>query len=355
VVFIAVESLNADVVRATRLPVLANFSRRCLRLTNHYSTGNCTHYGLLGLLCGTPPAFYEGHLARPRSFSPYLERFTARGYKTRVIAIPLLHFNYLGDYLPRFTEPTFEADSDWDSVAVLERDCAMPGPRFTFLFYDGTHYPYRHKPEYAGHRPEVADDFDYGAWNLYDYRRPILNRYKNCLTEFDAWLGAVLGKLDLTRTVVVVTGDHGEEVLEEGRLGHSSSFNDFQTRPPCLVYIPGVPGRDVTFLTSHADVMPSVLDALGWEPPAGAGLGKSIFRRGGPRFAVVAHQNWWKRPRRWAVITDEGKSLLEGADRESLWISSLFDRRGNQRLYRDDPDRWTANFQAVKRLRARLP
>src|SRR5207253_9104583 len=74
-----------------------------------------------------------------------------------------------------------------------------------------------------------------------------------------------LEKVDLSNTIVIITGDHGEEFFQQGRLGHCSSLNIHQTMTPCLVFIPGVEAADITFVTSHADIMPTIADALGHE------------------------------------------------------------------------------------------
>jgi len=88
VVLIAVESLNARLVGETELPFWKELSRRSLQLERHYSTGNCTQYGLLGLLYGAPPFFYDGALGE--SQSPCLDHLSAQGYRSRRISCPPL-------------------------------------------------------------------------------------------------------------------------------------------------------------------------------------------------------------------------------------------------------------------------
>jgi hypothetical protein len=356
VVIIAVESLNADAVRTTRLPFLTRFARRCLVLENHYSTGNCTQYGVLGLLYGTPVGFYQGHLQSAGIRSPYLDLFARRGYRTRTLAIELMDHCFMGDYLSNFTAPTFEAKKDWDVIPAFRREVARAGPRLTFLFYDGTHLPYRHAPAYHAYVPEVPEDVNlYSSWSLHRHRDAIRNRYRNCLLEFDDWLRYVIAEIDLDNTIVIVTGDHGEDLLGNGRLGHSNGFSVGQTRPPCWIHIPGMPARTIKSLTSHADLMPSVVDALGWEPPPGRGLGRSIFRAGPGRTAVIAHQHWEHRPKRWAVVTEDGKALLEGDTAAGLQITGLSDAAGQPAKFRPDPERWRDSFQAIKQFQATLP
>src|SRR5262249_38479649 len=98
VVVIGVESFNYRLVHATDMPFFRQFSQRCLRLDNHYSTGNCTHYGLLGFFYGSPVSFYDGHVTGERPRSPYLDLFRAHGYRSRVISMALLDHHHMGDY-----------------------------------------------------------------------------------------------------------------------------------------------------------------------------------------------------------------------------------------------------------------
>jgi hypothetical protein len=355
VVVVGVESLNFRLVHATDMPFFREFSRRCLRLDNHYSTGNCTHYGLLGFFYGSPVSFFNGHVTGERPRSPYLDLFRSHGYRSRVISMALLGHHYMGDYLPNFTEKTYVGATDQSLLPVFRREMARPGPHFTFVFYNGTHFPYSHAADVTPFTPEAPEDFDYSGWDVLDHLPLIVNRYKNCLLEFDGWLRALLRDVDWQRTIVVLMGDHGEEFFEDGRLGHGSSFNRAQTHTPCLLYLPGVPGRRVTTLTSHADLLPSVVDALGWQAPAHAGLGRSLFRRGADRVAFIAQQNYKKRPDRWAVVTEGRKAILEGDAAADLRITSLLSPTGKHLLFHENPDAWLLNFRHIKRFQATLP
>ena len=220
--------------------------------------------------------------------SGFIDLFTAHGYRSKRLTSELTAFNLLGKYLEDFTESPFETRDPWKIIPVVKAELAKEGKSFLFVFYYGTHWPYVHSPSCAPYQPEVPEDFDYTSGSLSSYRTPIENRYKNCLVEFDGWLQNLLGVIKLDDTIVVVIGDHGEELFESGRLGHCSMLNEVQTRTPCLIHIPQVAGRRWNFVTSHADLMPSIFDALGWKKPAGS-YGQSIFRQGGPaRGAVTA-------------------------------------------------------------------
>ncbi|HEV8356021.1 MAG TPA: sulfatase-like hydrolase/transferase, partial [Gemmatimonadales bacterium] len=270
VLLLVVEGFNVNFTDSTTMPFWSEFARRSTLLQRHYSTGNFTEYGVLGLLWGSPPVFYRNSqlrtpaapLAKENTGSPYLEVFRKHGYRTRIVA--KVRSEWFGEYLGRFTEPDLEPGTDWELIPGVLEELARSGPHLVYTHYWGTHWPYLHAPSYTKFLPEVPEKFDYGAGNARDHRVEIVNRYRNCLVELDAWLRAVIGGVDLQRTIVVVTGDHGEEMFEHGRLAHTSSLDYPQIRTPFLMYVPGLPGLVVDEVTSHADVMPSLLDVPGW-------------------------------------------------------------------------------------------
>ena len=91
-------------------------------------------------------------------------------------------------------------------------------------------------------------------------RQVWLNRYANTLAWVDDLLGELLESLDPERTVVIVTGDHGESFYEDGAWLHSSRISDVQTGVPLLA---GGRARDARWdvATSHLDVAPTLLHA----------------------------------------------------------------------------------------------
>jgi hypothetical protein len=355
IVIIMVESFNARAAAQTEMPYWRKLASRSLQLERHYSTGNCSQYGILGLWFGWPPIFYNGALGQAKS--AFLDLFAARGYHTEPITCPLANYLSLGRYLANFTEPAVEVRDDWARVPRIQETLARPGPHVLFLFYFQTHYPYNHRAEYSHFQPEIAENFGttapvyFQSWDAARHRDEIVNRYKNCLQEFDAWLRAVLSGVDLDKTIVVVTGDHGEELFETGRLFHCSALNEAQTRVPCLIAIPGRRAETVKQITSHVDIMPTILDALG-APVNVPCYGQSVLKRGLFGSAVTAHYNRNHRPSTWAVITQGRKSILEGYNQ--LQLVTLLDQNDRQLQFSADPDSWSTNFAEVQRFRRTL-
>jgi membrane-anchored protein YejM (alkaline phosphatase superfamily) len=85
----------------------------------------------------------------------------------------------------------------------------------------------------------------------------------------DRWLGDLVSFLRqhgrLSRTLIVVTGDHGVRNAVEDPAFAAGVVDEYTYRVPFLLYAPGVldsPSK-LPWVTSHIDIQPSVLDLLG--------------------------------------------------------------------------------------------
>ncbi len=78
-------------------------------------------------------------------------------------------------------------------------------------------------------------------------------------------------------TIVVLVADHGEEFMEHGSVGHTELYGTV-TRVPLILHLPG--GKEGGARISHAvgliDVLPTLLDLTGLEPP-GPVSGRSLM------------------------------------------------------------------------------
>ena len=82
----------------------------------------------------------------------------------------------------------------------------------------------------------------------------------------------------LDDTIVVVSGDHGEEFMEKGHWGHNESFHQEQIRPPLLIYIPGKKHQDIYRMSSHLDIPAMLAPYFGiTNPPEDFSLGYNLL------------------------------------------------------------------------------
>ena len=101
--------------------------------------------------------------------------------------------------------------------------------------------------------------------------------------EFDAWFAALWDFLEAEGlrddTIIVVTADHGEELLERGHVGHASTSLDGHlheeiVRLPLFLFLPvrlasATNGHVIDHPSDHADVMATLFPLLGLEAPHG--------------------------------------------------------------------------------------
>ncbi len=130
----------------------------------------------------------------------------------------------------------------------------------------------------------------------HDYRPParyghgdfsgdeLLNRYLNCVRYQDFFLKNLFDqyrKLGLyDETIFVIYGDHGEGFGEHGRYVHEDVPYEEVLRIPLIIHAPGLfeGGERVEGLSNHTDVLPTVLDLLGYEVKDGEYPGYSLLR-----------------------------------------------------------------------------
>lgn len=108
----------------------------------------------------------------------------------------------------------------------------------------------------------------------------VVAHYDGAVTYADTWLGLFLesmARLGLDdRTVIVVAGDHGEELGEHGYFGHRWSLYDRQIHVPLVIAGPGVArGRRVTDVVETFGLAPTLLALAGFPPDHGH-VGRSL-------------------------------------------------------------------------------
>ncbi|HZM00733.1 MAG TPA: sulfatase-like hydrolase/transferase, partial [Planctomycetota bacterium] len=292
VLWLVSESLRADALDAEIMPATWAFAQRATRFERHFSSGNGTRMGMFGMFYGLYGNAWFQMLAAIRG-PVLMDVLLGAGYDVQ--AFTSARFTY-----PEFDRTLFalvpperlhEGDpglpgwrNDRAQVGALlaSLDGREPGrPFFRFMFFESPHAPYDFPPD-AVIRPDYLADLNYVALDLDDPVEPIRNRYLNACHHLDSQLARVFDGLQerglLDSTIVIVTGDHGEEFLERGHWGHNSAFTDEQTRTPLVIHVPGRPPARVTSMSSHHDLPATLLTLLGVVTPSERySLGHDLF------------------------------------------------------------------------------
>ena len=277
---IVVESFRHDTLDAGMMPRLAEWSRRGLRCKRHYAGSYYSEQGLFALLYGRFPIAYNETLeARVPPQLPHTLRRNGydltytTGHPERWNGRELFMNATVFDRVVRQTDGDWpQWDRDALNAAVEALDASGDKPRFVLSFLISSHFEYRYPRKYEIHTPvENTIRWEIGSIDHRDkltaeLREPLLNRYRNCMAFLDDLIMDTIERIDPAKHIVVVTGDHGESLLEDGRYGHGFAFSEMQTRVPMLIVGPGVEPRTIDRATAHADIPVTLLHALNGRP-----------------------------------------------------------------------------------------
>jgi phosphoglycerol transferase MdoB-like AlkP superfamily enzyme len=273
ILVLVIESLRHDALSPQTMPRLWSLSEAGLRLDQHYATSNASHYGMFALLYGRSPLRYFETLDthEPPTLPAQLRQW---GYDTHHLTCSDLRWREMDRFLgsPHFDAERIRAGSlDECDRKLMTRAAALlaPGirpPRFVLGFLMSTHFGY-HFPDGETPFQPSAPDPNALALRADADPTPLRNRYRNSAHYIDSLIASLVARVDAEQTLIVVTGDHGESLFDDGTIAHSSRLSEVQTRVPLAIFGAGVtPGATRRGPTDHTDVLPTLLARLGIEP-----------------------------------------------------------------------------------------
>lgn len=291
VVWLVSESLRADMLRPDYMPQTWEFAQKAQRFTQHYSGGNGTRMGMFSQFYGLYGNYWFDFLFdnRPPLLMDLIRtnNYDLMGYTSSRFSYPefdkTIFAGFAEEELQSYTDGAGWQRDQKNVTDMLVDVEGATSPFFEFMFFESAHANY-YFPEESVIAPEYLDDFNYLTVDVKESIELIRNRYINAVHHLDSQIGRVLTALEeqgrLDDTIVIVTGDHGEEFMENGRWGHNSTFSQEQIRVPLLVYAPGLGAGVRDDMTSHLDMPATVLSLLGYDAnPAIYSYGQNLFAR----------------------------------------------------------------------------
>ena len=335
IIIIVVDGLRFDMLSKDIMPNTWEFGQRNIIFKNHYSGGNGTRFGIFSLLYGIDGTYWHNFLAR--RVSPVLiDVLGDNGYEFKILSSTHLTFPEFRKTafirIPDSIEDSFvNTDTDEKDRIITEKFIKYISnpedkkPFFAFIFYDSSHQPYYYPEGFEKFQPVSDHEINYfkdiGKDNIFILK----NRYKNAIFYNDYLIGNIIASLKknnlFDNSIVVITGDHGEEFYENGYFGHTSSFDDYQVKTVFVLHYPGVELFSTERITSHLDLVPTLIESLGCiSPPEDYSHGFSLLNK--TRHTYITSSNWDAS----AIIDDEYKIIFST---EMYNIRSLEVRRKN--------------------------
>jgi len=179
-------------------------------------------------------------------------------------------------------------------IEFLERE--PDRPFFAYLHYLDAHWPFQPDPRFRARfaDPMTRSIFDRDSWKglrdrindgtirLSQQDRSRLDDLHDAgIAQIDQALGELLTVLReggvLDDTVVLLTSDHGEELMDHGRVGHGGTLYREVIEIPLIIRLPGGARKgEVAEAARLIDVFPTLAGLAGIEVPPGL-EGRNLF------------------------------------------------------------------------------
>jgi membrane-anchored protein YejM (alkaline phosphatase superfamily) len=285
IIWLTSESWRADTLNEKIMPNSWEFAKNSARFTRNYSTGNGTRMGVFGMFMGLPGNYWFSFLESRRGAAIIdvlqQQQYQMSLYTSAKFSYPEFDKTIFTNIPSKLLHDNNTAQTGWendrDNVTKLlsfidKRDPSKPF--FTFMFFESPHARYYFPPESVIATP-YRDDINYATISKSKFKEditPIKNRYVNSVHHLDMQFGRVFEYLKthdlLDNTIVILIGDHGEEFMEHDFWGHNSTFVDEQVRTPLVIYTPKMKPLVSDQMTSHMDVIPTLMPLLGVTNPS---------------------------------------------------------------------------------------
>lgn len=264
VILLTVEGWRADSVLEEHMPhLLLESGPRGVQFTNHRTVSAWTAPNIIALLSGLSPFEQNAHTrgdSIPAELDVVTEQFARSGWRVTGLQAFML--------IDLFKNLGLEIDSGADIKHWLASRARDRQPFYLWYHYLPTHLPYqRHFGSDEGLYVPPANELDSdpalasrmeavrtqpviptGSVEFVPGdRRWVESEYLGGVRDFDEWFAEFWRFYRRTgldqNTILVVTADHGEELLERGNVGHASTtrnghLHEEIVRVPLFVWMP---------------------------------------------------------------------------------------------------------------------
>jgi len=291
VILLTVDSLRAEMpwtgYSRPIAPYLTKLAEQGAVYTNAYSISSYTAKSVATMLSGRyPSTLYRDGLffAKYPSSNLFIpELFAERGIRSMAWHAHLYFGRGKGleqgfDEWRLVPGITFDPETDKhvtsDKMTALGMELLGDAKNTGKQFFAWAHYMDPHD-QYQQHKESP------------EFGRKARDRYDSEVWYTDLWLGKLLDWAKTqpwwSRTVVIVSADHGETFGEHDMYKHAFEVWEVLTRVPLLVVGPGISPRRIDERRSHIDLAPTILELMGVPIPSEF-QGRSLVAelRGGP-------------------------------------------------------------------------
>lgn len=345
-----IESLRNDFLNEEVAPNLYAFSHENYSCELSFSNANATHLSWYSIFFSEFSYYWNAsHSLSWKEGAIPLRILKDSGYKIGVFSATGLYYYKMDNSIfgakhqlidEAFIYPHYDPIKPYQSdqkvfETVISKIQKGDGLKEVFIiFLDSTHFQYSW-PEQDTKFTPYSDELEFVSVVYTDASiGKVKNRYKNSIHFVDRLFGEFIRALKdqgiYEESIIIVTGDHGEEFLEKGKLFHASQLNFEQTFVPIYYKLGNmdqlkdkISERSVT---SHMDIFPTVIDYV-FDSNQYAPLfkGESLLREVQWPYVVSTKYNAGQRPYEFLITDGKVKLLGRFQDKREVLSSKAIE------------------------------
>jgi len=238
---------NQQFVTSEIMPYLSSFAARSIVAKQHISTSLVPKLAKFNLETGLPAQY--SYVFNASNSSRLLQQ-QARAY----------------GFEREFISSKYKTDAMTPNQSIASLDKATTDKLVDFLndssndpinsaFYaDITLFSSQELDSPTGFKPVIALD---QQRNLSAPERILAQQYLRSLSYIDSLINNILSQVDLTTTTVVITANRGMDLTS--LYNSSNQYSKVNLHVPLIISLPNTASQIITKLTSHYDVLPTLL------------------------------------------------------------------------------------------------
>lgn len=326
ILFLTIDSWRFDCIDEIVTPNIYKLAEKSQYFTNHYSGSNGTDGGIFSMFYGISGLYWE-HFTQIEKSPVFIDEMHLQNYSFNILTSATVQnpsfdknvFSSITDLrLSSKAKTVYGRDKEITNEFLNTLDTLDSAPFFSFLFYDSAH-GYEYPKDYNLPFEPSLDVVNY--LDLDDDYDPtfFFNRYKNAVHFIDSQIGKIIDSLEsknlLESTIIVITGDHGQEFNDnnKGYWQHGGNYSKYQIKVPMLLFDASKTPKIHHELSLHYDITPTLMhNYLGVKSPMeNYSFGQDLFNL---------------QPRDWFVSGYNNNYAIIEADRiTKVFATGLFD------------------------------
>ena len=270
IVLITIEALRADLLNSKNMPYAYSLTEQGLNYSQHFSGASNRSQGLFSLFYGLPNRYWSDITL---NYIPpvLMGRLQEKGYEFGLFSsVGFLHPELLQSSFSHLNAPGLRKTTTPSSNPAITKQWQQwfaknetQQKHFSFLYYQ---------------QPGDALALNDSNFSIVQ-RSDNMLRYQQQVHDIDGQIKQIIETLktnqQLQNTIVIITGSHGASFEKSG--APQAAINNAHV--PLVVLWPGQNSRTITRMTSHVDIVPTLMEeALGVQNTADQySSGQSLF------------------------------------------------------------------------------